>query len=55
MAETFHCSACGTEFLKAWTDEEAAHEQGERFPGISLEVCKLVCDACYLALVSPEE
>ena len=51
--DTFICAACGREFLKGRTDQEADNERENRFPGISREHCSLVCEQCYMALAPP--
>ena len=48
--ETFTCESCDGTFPKGWSDEEAAAEAQELFPGIDPgdpSEAGLVCDACY--------
>ena len=50
MTETFTCESCGDTLPKGWTDEEAAAEAEELFPGINVTdpaEAGVVCDACY--------
>ena len=50
MTETFTCDSCGDTLPKGWTDEEAAAEAEELFPGINVSdpaEAGIVCDACY--------
>jgi hypothetical protein len=47
MAEQFTCAVCRETFDKGWTDEEAAAELGEVFPGFEPDDCGVVCDDCY--------
>jgi hypothetical protein len=48
---TFTCACCGRSFKRNWSDEEAAAELGQRFPGFEPDDCALVCDDCYKALL----
>ena len=43
----YQCAVCGGVFEKGWSDDEAAAELGEVFPGIGQQDCVLVCDDCY--------
>lgn len=43
----YKCDACGGVFDKGWTDEKAAAELGEKFPGFTQEDCDVVCDDCF--------
>lgn len=48
--ETFTCANCGETHEKGWSDEEAAAEAQENFPGIDIasgDEAAVVCDACY--------
>ena len=50
MSGTFTCDSCGTPFDSDWSDEEAAAEAQENFPGIDVTdsaEAGVVCDACY--------
>ena len=50
MTETFTCDSCGETFPKGWSDEEAAAEAEELFPGMDLtdpDEAGIVCDGCY--------
>jgi hypothetical protein len=49
-AETFTCASCGDTHEKGWSDEEAAAEAQQNFPGIDVtdpDEAPVVCDACY--------
>lgn len=45
----FKCARCEGVFEKGWSDEEAAAELGERFPGFTEDECVLICDDCFQA------
>ena len=48
--DTFTCDNCGDVFDKVWSDEEAAAEAEELFPGIDVTdpaETGIVCDDCY--------
>ena len=50
MSGTFTCDNCGETHEKGWSDEEAAAEAQENFPGIDIasrDEAGVVCDACY--------
>jgi hypothetical protein len=47
MSDKYKCAVCDGIFTKGWTDEEAAAELGQKFPGVSTDNCDLVCDDCY--------
>ena len=50
MTETFTCQSCGNTHEKGWSDEEAAAEAQQNFPGIDLadpDEAPVVCDSCY--------
>ena len=50
MDGTFTCDSCGETFDKSWSDEEAAAEAEELFPGIDVtdrDEAGVVCTACY--------
>ena len=48
MTDTFTCDNCGDVFDKVWSDEEAAAEAEELFPGIDVGTeAGIVCDDCY--------
>jgi hypothetical protein len=47
---TFTCESCGGTFDKVWSDEEAAAEAEENFPGLDVSdpaEAGVVCDDCY--------
>lgn len=48
---TFTCASCGGTFNKSWTDEEAATEAKQNFPGVPLSSMAVVCDNCYNQLM----
>lgn len=48
---TFKCSRCKGVFDKEWSDEEAAEELAENFPGYGQDECDIVCDDCYAWLL----
>lgn len=43
----YRCEMCEGVFNKGWSDEEAAAELGEKFPGHAQEDCAVVCDDCF--------
>ena len=43
----FTCARCGETFEKAWTDEEAATERKQNWPGWKEEDCDVICDDCH--------
>ena len=50
MSGTFTCDNCGKTFDSDWSDEEAAAEAQENFPGIDIsdrDEAGVVCDDCY--------
>lgn len=50
MADTFTCARCGETFDKTWSDEEAAAEAEEFFPGIDVSdpaEAGVVCTPCF--------
>jgi len=50
MTDTFTCANCGDTHEKGWSDEEAAAEAQENFPGIDTTdpvEAPVVCDDCY--------
>ena len=50
VTETFTCASCHGTFEKGWSDEEAAAEAEEFFPGINVTdpaEAGMVCDGCY--------
>lgn len=50
MSETFTCASCGDTHEKGWSDEEAAAEAQQNFPGIDItdpDEAPVVCDSCY--------
>ena len=54
VTETFTCDSCGDTLPKGWTDEEAAAEAEELFPGIDVTdpaEAGVVCDDCYQYLM----
>jgi hypothetical protein len=49
-AETFTCANCGDTHEKIWSDEEAAAEAEELFPGMDVTdpaEAAVVCTSCY--------
>jgi len=49
-SETFTCESCGRTLPKGWSDEEAAAEAQELFPGIDPDdpaEAGTVCDDCF--------
>ena len=55
VTETFTCASCHGTFPKGWSDEEAAAEAEEFFPGINVtdpEEAGMVCDGCYQHIMS---
>jgi DNA-directed RNA polymerase subunit RPC12/RpoP len=54
-SETYTCEACGKTFPKGWSDEEAAAEAEELFPGINPgdpAEAGVVCDGCYQTIMA---
>ena len=47
MSNTYKCAVCGEVHEKSWSDEEAAAELAENFPGFEPDDCGIVCDDCY--------
>lgn len=47
MSDTYTCAACGGVFEKGWTEEEAADELAQNFPGCEIQACVLICEDCY--------
>ncbi len=47
MPDTYQCASCDGVFDKGWSDEEAAAERDENFPGLEPEDQAVVCDDCY--------
>lgn len=50
VSDTFTCASCGDTREKGWSDEEAAAEAQQNFPGIDLtdpDEAPVVCDSCY--------
>jgi hypothetical protein len=50
MIWQFTCASCGGTFKKGWSDEEAAAEAQELFPGIDVsdpDEAGVVCDGCF--------
>lgn len=43
---TFRCVACLRALASDWSDEEAAEEARERWPGVPLDDTAVVCDDC---------
>lgn len=53
MTDTFTCASCGDVFAKVWSDEEAAAEAEELFPGIDVGTeTGIVCDGCFQHIMS---
>ena len=55
MSETFTCESCGRTFPKGWSDEEAAAEAEELFPGINPgdpAEAGTVCDDCFQRIMA---
>lgn len=46
----YQCAVCGGVFNKTWSDDEAAAELSETFPGYASDDCGIVCDDCYKAM-----
>lgn len=51
MSNTFVCEACGFEFEKAVTDEEAMAEMKELWGDLPPEEQALICDDCFTRLM----
>ncbi len=54
VTETFTCASCGGTHEKGWSDEEAAAEAQQNFPGIDVSdpaEAGIVCDDCYQRLM----
>ncbi len=54
-ARTFTCDNCGKTFDSDWSDEEAAAEAQENFPGLDItdpDESGVVCDDCYQRIMS---
>ena len=55
MAETtkeFICEYCQGTFERGWTEEEAAAEFGDNFPGNTADDLAEICDECYKEFMS---
>lgn len=53
MTESFRCEACGGEFKKGWSEEEAqAERRRNRFDQVD---CAVVCDDCYKQIMEYAE
>ncbi len=55
VTDTFTCDNCHRTFDKTWSDEEAAAEAQENFPGIDItdpDEAGVVCDACFQAIMA---
>jgi hypothetical protein len=54
---TIVCAQCGEEFHptdnQRWNDDKARDELEQKFPGVALEDCAMVCEDCYRLLMSP--
>ena len=44
--EIYTCCHCGVVFETAWSEEDARAELEQRFPGVAVEDCHVVCDGC---------
>lgn len=54
-SDTFTCDNCGKTFESDWSDEDAAAEAQENFPGIDVtdpDEAGLVCDDCYQEIMA---
>jgi hypothetical protein len=40
----FRCAACDGVFDRGWSDDDAAAELGQTFPGFEIDDCDMVCD-----------
>lgn len=47
MGDTYRCAACGEEYEKGWTDEEAAAEAETLFTAEERQDMAVVCDDCW--------
>ena len=47
MSNEYQCAWCKNVFVKGQTDEEAAIELKQTFPGYSVGECSVVCDICW--------
>ena len=55
QGEMFTCANCGATHEKGWSDEEAAAEAEENFPGIDVsdpDEAPVVCDDCYQRIMA---
>lgn len=52
VADSYTCDACGDEFEKGWSDDEADRELAVTFPGAEKAQCAIVCDDCYQRLMA---
>ena len=43
----YECAICKGIFEKQLTDEEAAEQLKDEFPGFTPDECDIVCDDCY--------
>lgn len=48
--DKYTCVVCGETYEKEISDEEAAENLKEEFPGFDPEDCAIVCDPCYQKL-----
>jgi hypothetical protein len=46
------CEKCKRKFEKGWSDEECEAEAQQVFPGLPPEERSLVCDDCYIELMT---
>jgi DNA-directed RNA polymerase subunit RPC12/RpoP len=46
------CAMCGGRFETTWSDEEALAEMRENFSDIPVSETEIVCDDCYLKVMS---
>ncbi len=51
--DTYKCGCCQGVFEKGVSDDEAAAELGETFPGFTPDDCGLVCDDCWQEHFAP--
>ena len=52
--DTYRCEACGGEFKKGWSDEEAMEESARLFPLIPEEQLETICDDCFQRYIKNE-
>jgi hypothetical protein len=47
VSDAYKCAACGGEFTKGWSEEEAIAELEELWPDFAPADCDLICDDCF--------